>query len=411
MLDDLLRAAEEGDPLVLFEAEDEERPREFLLHHPDAIRHVLQKRSARYVSITPPEPRMGRLSLAMSHGDAWRRRRRLLQPLFQPRRIARWAHHTTSVTARRCERWRAAAERGEALAIDREMIELALETLLATFFGEDASGGELKWRVNEAFECFNARARGEALDEEKLERSLEAMGGFLRDRLARRRAAAPRTDDLLGALLEVRDSQSGAASSDEEIFDELMMMMVMGHMSTAMALTWTCDLWARHPRQAERLAAEVDSRLAGRTPDAKDLDGLAFCGRFLDEALRLYPTGWAFSRRAVEDDEIAGFPIPAGSIVILSPWVTHRRPDLWRDPRRFDPDRFLSPPPPFAYFPFGGGPRNCIGASLAKLGSRLILAQLAQSFRAEPVEETAVEIEPNIALMPRGGLSLVLRLR
>lgn len=415
-LDHLLEAAACGDPLVRMDEEDGA----YLLHHPNAVRQVLQKHHRNYTLITPPKPLLGRLSLAMSHGAAWQQRRRLLQPLFQPRRIAEISHHVTDTTAARCELWRQVAQRGEPLAIDREMIELSLDTLLASLFGEDADDGELKWRVNETFQYFNARARGEPLEEQQLERSLAAMVRFVGQCLAARRTAARRTDaqhrdDLLAGLLHARDGQSGATLEEDEIIDELMMMMVMGHMSSAMALTWTCYMLARNPPAAERLSAEVDDVLGGRRPSARDLEHLPSTCQFLDETLRLYPPGWAFSRQAKADDEIANIKIPAGSTVILSPWVTQRRADQWPAPEVFDPERFtperVAGRHPFAYFPFGGGPRGCIGISLAKIESQLILAQLAQNFRFELTNDKPAELEANIALMPRGGLALALEPR
>jgi cytochrome P450 len=404
-LEHLLEAARHGDPLVRL------ADGSWLAHHPDAVRHVLQRGHRNYALRTPEQPLMGRRSLAMSHDDAWRQRRRLLQPHLGSARPATLGRHVVAAVDRRLDELR---DTGGAVDIEPHMVALALDTLLAALFGDGLQDDGVATQIHRAFDCFNARARGATLDEATLRKALGTLEDFLRTLIAERRGG-PDRDDLLAALLTARDPQSGAALGDDDLLDELMMLLVMGHMSTAMGLTWTCHLLARHPATAARLALEVGTVLDGRPPEAGDLDRLPWLRQVFDEALRLYPPGWAFARYALEDDTFEGFTIPAGTAITLSPWVTQRRADLWPEPERFDPGRFDPGPAgdrhPFAYFPFGAGPRNCVGSTLARVESLLTLARIAQRFRLEPAGDEPVELEPNIALMPRDGLHLVLHRR
>ncbi len=223
----------------------------------------------------------------------------------------------------------------------------------------------------------------------------------------RRRSGEDR-GDLLSMLMAARDADSGETMNDQQLRDEVMTLFVAGHETTANALTWTWYLLAKSPPVARRLRAELDQVLGGRAPTVDDLPKLPYLLQVVQEALRLYPPAWLIGRTPIQDDEIAGYHIPAGSTIMMSQYVTHRHPDFWEQPEGFDPDRFAAHPPP-AYFPFGGGPRVCIGNNFALIEARLVLATVAQRYRVELVPGHPVEPESMITLRPRYGVQVTLR--
>jgi cytochrome P450 len=216
-------------------------------------------------------------------------------------------------------------------------------------------------------------------------------------------------------FLSARDDETGARMTDRQLRDEVMTMLLAGHETTSLALSWTYYLLSQHPDIEQRIADEVDRVIGDGWPTFAHVQRLSLIRQTLDESLRLYPPAWGFSRLAMSDDEIGGYRIPKGSIAFLIPFVVHRRPKLWPDPNRFDPDRFGpeydSARARFAYFPFGGGPRGCIGNQFAMLEAQLVVAAIAQRFRIEVVPGQEIRPEPLITLRPRPGLRAVIRKR
>jgi cytochrome P450 len=188
-------------------------------------------------------------------------------------------------------------------------------------------------------------------------------------------------------------------------------LFVAGHETTAVALAWAWHLLAEHPEAAERIRAEQAGLLGGRAPTTADLPGLPYARMVIDEAMRLYPPAWVTNRQAIGDDEVCGYRIPAGAIVLISPYVMHRHPAYWEQPERFEPERFApersAGRPHYAYFPFGGGPRQCIGKGLALMEAQLILATIAQRFQLRHLPGHAVEPQALVTLRPRGGLPML----
>jgi cytochrome P450 len=237
-------------------------------------------------------------------------------------------------------------------------------------------------------------------------RRLDAIASGLiaerRDRV-RRAPEAPHGDDLLGLLLD-------SDLTDAEVRDELVTMVIAGHETVASSLTWTLYLLARHPQAQARLHAELDDVLAGREPGWDDLARLPWTRAVVDEALRLYPPAWVVTRRAEADDVVDDVALPAGTLVIISPWLLHRRPDVFADPGRFDPARFVGDGarslPRGAYLPFGAGPRLCIGRDFALVESVLMLAALVRDRAVLPVPGRAPRVDASVTLRPRGGLPL-----
>jgi len=216
--------------------------------------------------------------------------------------------------------------------------------------------------------------------------------------------------DLLGMMMSARDPDTGEGMSRRQLRDEVMTFLLAGHDTTAVALAWTWYLLARNPKIAEAARDETLGVLGDRDPTLEDLPRLPLARMVVEEAMRLYPPVWGIARQTIAADRIGGYDIPAGQLVSLSPWVTHRHPDFWEDPERFDPERFRPgrerTRPRFAYFPFSGGPRLCIGEAFALMEAQLIVAMMLQRFRLSLVDERPVVPEPTLTLRLRGGLPM-----
>jgi cytochrome P450 len=230
-----------------------------------------------------------------------------------------------------------------------------------------------------------------------------------------RRRGGTSANDVLDLLLAARDEESGTGMSDQQLKDEVLTLLFAGHDTTAAGLSWAWHLLARHQDVQEALHDEASAHLAGRTPTADDLPHLPLATAVFEESLRLYPPAPGLCREALGPDEIQGYPVPAKAILTPSQWVTHRHPAYWDEPDRFRPERFLpgrAPDrPKFAYFPFGGGPRVCIGNTFALIEGALVLAALAQRFHLRPADDREVEMDTTFVLRPKGAVNLVVRKR
>ncbi len=224
----------------------------------------------------------------------------------------------------------------------------------------------------------------------------------------RRRSGQEGGDDLLSMLMEARDEETGETMSDRQIRDEVTTIYLAGHETTAVTLAWAWYLLSKSPDVARQVREEVSLVLGDRTPGIEDLPNLTYTRMVLDETLRLYPAAWMISRTAVEEDEIGGYRIPAGHTLFLSPYFTHRRTDLWPNPEGFDPERFApengNGRPRFAYYPFGGGPRLCIGNNFALMEATLIVAMVMQRYRLDLMPGQTVKAHPKGTLRPRPGV-------
>src|SRR5262245_6037046 len=371
--------------------------RNVLVTHPDGVRHVLHDNHRNYWKgvVLGRLRRIGGNGLLFSEGDVWRGQRRLMQPAFRPDRVARMAPIVIERTAELLDRWAAYAARGQPIDVGAEMSALALDVVARALFGTDLGAhgerfiGGVRMAmayadhvVNHLFTPplivptpANVRAR----------RALAVVDDVIAEMIRARRRETGDHDDLLATLVRARDADTGAGMADRQLRDECLTLLTAGHETTAVALTWLWHLLAGHPHVERRLHDEVASAFDDRRPGAVDLDGLPFTRQVLEETMRLYPPAWALPRQAYQDDEIGGWPVPAGTPVTLSPYVTHRDPAVWERPEEFDPDRFAAARgperPEYAYVPFGGGPRGCIGRELAMMEARLVVAAIVQRFR------------------------------
>jgi cytochrome P450 len=300
------------------------------------------------------------------------------------------------------------------------MNALALTIVGETLFGQDLAGsaraaGEA---LRVALEVTGRRIMSYAVSpiwlptrrNRGFQRAVGTLDALVYEIIGARRQAADLGQDLLGVLMGARDDETGETMSPRQLRDEVMTFLLAGHETTAVALAWTWYLLASHPVIAEAARAEVLAVLGDREPTVEDLPRMPLSRMAVEEAMRLYPPVWGVGRQSIGPDVIGGYDIPAGSIVNLSQWVTHRHPGYWDEPDRFDPERFRPgrdrSRPRFAYFPFSGGPRLCIGEQFALLEAHLIVAMVLQRYELQLTSDRPVEVEPTLTLRPRGGLPM-----
>lgn len=397
-----------------------------LVLHPDGVRQILQTNAKAYSKQTRGYDKMRLFlgnGLVTSEGDFWRRQRRIAAPAFHRQRIEGFSRSMVRATEDMLQRW--GAQPGGPRDIDREMMTLTMRIASETLLGKDLSGEADLVGDALTFLTINANDRITRLldlplkvptaENRRFLRAVKAVDDILEELVAERRRGAGEHHDLLAMLMEARDEETGERMSDAQLRDEAITIFAAGHETTSNALSWTFLLLARHPEIARRLYAEVDEVLQGRPPTLDDLPAMPFVKRVVQESMRLHPPAWIIGRRAEVDDEVCGFRIAAGTQILVSPWATHRHPDFWEDPEAFDPDRFTPERsegrPPFAYFPFGGGPRVCIGNTFAMMEAQLILAAISRRYRLELSPGAKVEAELGITMRPGPTLPMTLRRR
>jgi cytochrome P450 len=246
-------------------------------------------------------------------------------------------------------------------------------------------------------------------------RAKRVLDGAVMDLIAARRKSPKKPQDLLTMLLSAHDEKTGEGMLPRQLMDEVLTLLTAGHENVGAALSWTWYLLGQHPDVQENVYDEIHGRLQGRNPTMEDLSDLPLVKAVFEEALRLYPPGWGELRETISPDDVNGFAIPGKAIIILCQWVTHRHPDFWDEPERFKPERFLPPASAnrhrFAYFPFGGGPRICIGMQFALIEGPLVLATILQRFRVELVSDRPAVPDATFTLRPKDGLKVLLHPR
>ncbi|HET8662414.1 MAG TPA: cytochrome P450 [Micromonosporaceae bacterium] len=400
-----------------------------LVTHPDHLRHVLQVNNRNYDKQSheyrPLKLAFGE-GLFTSDGDFWRRQRRLMQPAFHRQRISRLGDGIVADVVSRVDTWRPYAERGEALDIAAEMVNLSMnvatKALFSTGLRDDDEvatiSRDLDTMVNYClYRTMSPLApplRVPTRRNRAFNRAVGELDGIIFRILNERRRHGTEANDLLSMLMAARDEETGEGMPDRQMRDEVATLLLGGYETTSNLLSWTWYELSRHPEVEARLHAEVDRVLGGRLPTVADAAQLGYARMVLDETLRLYPVPW-LERRAAKADTVGGYEVPAGSLVYISPYLTHRHPGFWKDPERFDPERFTperqDARPRFAYFPFGGGPRMCIGNGLALLEAQLTLATIAQRYRLRPVPGHPVEAKMQITTAPRYGIRMTIEPR
>ncbi|MCX4247963.1 cytochrome P450 [Paraliomyxa miuraensis] len=402
--------------------------------NPDYAHHVLVGNHRNYVK----SRNYAGLRLVMgdglvtSEGEHWKRQRKLAQPAFHRQRLAALADTMSECVGERLDQWDQRAPAN--VDVHEEMMQLTLRIVGRTLFGTDlgtdlgALGPAVTTCMHKANEYAESLVRiplwvptPSNLRFGRAKRTLDAIvhGIIEQRRTDLSRGEAPR-DDLLGMLMAATDEDAAevARSEDEstgmtnqQLRDEVMTLFLAGHETIATAMSWTWMLLHQHPEVAARVREEATSVLGGRAARFEDLPRLVYTGQVIDEVLRLYPPAWIVERQALAEDRLGPHRIPAGTVVATAPWVFHRHPALWKDPLRFDPDRFAPDAPAslrerhkLAYMPFGAGPRICIGNHFALMEAKIILATVIQRYAVEVFDPESIGFDPAVTLRPRGGM-------
>jgi cytochrome P450 len=392
-----------------------------IVNHPEIVRHVLQSNRV-YTKQTMSYVRLRQLvglGLITSDGDFWLRQRRIAQPAFHKQKIAGFAGIMTRAALAACERWRS----GSTVDICAEMTRVTLSIVCEALLGGDA-GADAE-TVGRAFTELNHILIGRLItplpvpsfiptpENRRFRANLRILDETVYRIIARRRAQpqGQPSGDLLSMLMHARDEESGQAMNDRQLRDEVITILLAGHETTAVTLAWTFYLLSQHPEVEARVRAELAEVLSGRTPELADFERLRYTRMVIEETLRLYPPVWILGRGVASDDQLGGYAVGRGGNVVVSPWAMHRSPSLWEAPLEFRPERFAPERadalPRYAYFPFAGGPRQCIGNSFALLEAVLILAVVLQRHRLALAPGHRVELEPLLTLRPRGALPML----
>jgi cytochrome P450 len=392
----------------------------YLVCHPDLIEEVLVGNSKHFIKhfALRINPMVLGKGLLTSEGDFWLRQRRLIQPVFLPSRIASYAGTMVSSAQRMLATWQA----GEQRDIHEEMMRVTLEIAAKTMF--DAEVGGDSHAIAEAMEVMqlNFLARFNSMVPTPLwiptpgnlraRRAVRQLDAVMYRIIAERRAQKTDRGDLLSLLLRARDESDGAGMTDKQLRDEAMTLFLAGHETTALVLSWTWYLMAQHPDAERTLWAELHTVLGGRTPRVDDWPKLKFTERILLESMRLYPPAYLIGREAIADCVIGGYEVTRGMTILMPNWVVQRDPRFFDEPDAFRPKRWgeerIKSLPKFAYYPFGGGPRICIGNQFAMMEMVLLLATIAQQFCFRMPPGATVTPLPTFTLRPTPGVPGIL---
>lgn len=393
-----------------------------LVNNPAYIKHVLQDSPRNYTKERTPDfmmlkPMLGE-GMLTSEGESWLRQRRMAQPAFHRRRIEAFGDLMVRMTLEMMEEWAAYTIDGRSLEMVDEMTRLTLRIVAKALFGYDVSReadvfGDAVEVLNECMGHFNP------LDPQvriRFRDALITIQTIVQQIILKRRVEPVHDDsDFLGLLLVAQDEETGFRMNDRQVRDQVLTLLLAGHETTAKALSWTFYLLNQHPNVEDKLHRELAQTLDGRPPTVNDLPNLPYTWQIIEESMRLYPPVWIVSRMCIQEDEIAGFRIPRDSLVTMSPYTMHRHPAYWTNAEEFNPDHFLpdrvADRHPFAYFPFSGGPRLCLGKHFASVETHLVLATIAQRYLLRLVPDHPVEPEALVTLRPRFGLPMTIHTR
>jgi cytochrome P450 len=400
--------------------------RGFLITNPADVRHVLQDNARNYHK----SPLYAKLRMSLGNGlltsedEFWLRQRRIAQPAFHRQRIAALASVMADAARDTAAQWQSIASRGEPADVGEEMMRLTRTVVLRALLGADlgpfAANVDHAWtiinqHIGESFWSLGFADRLPTSKYRRFQAARAVLRGAVDHVISQRRRSPSDSADLLSMLLTARDEETGEAMTDEQLRVEVTTFLLAGQETTSLALTWTWYLLSQHAGPLRRLEEEIDTVLGGRPPEYADLANLPYTRMVIDEAMRLYPPAWGFSRQALADDELGGYRLPRGWLAFVVPYVLHRLPAFWQDAETFDPDRFApersADRPKFVYVPFGAGPRQCIGNQFALIEAQLIVATLAQGYRLHLLPKHRVEPWPLITLRPRFGMPMLIERR
>lgn len=381
-----------------------------LINNPDAVKAILVKNHENYKK-GPGFERVKMLlgnGIIVSDGAFWRRQRRMIQPAFSRKCIDGLAVKMQKANQDWLVRWQEKAEKNELLDVSSETSELSLEIILRCLFSDDMD----KLIAQEGKNPFEILTYDLARDIQFVMK-FRALKSLVQQFIDERRESSKRYDDFLEAFMEAVDKETNEGMTDKEIIDEVMTMIIAGHETGATTLNWAWYLLSQNPVEEQKLHEEVDSNIAGDIPTFEEVGDLPFSRQVIEEALRLYPPVWLYSRTAIADDNVCGYDVPAGTNIFFAPYYLHRHPDYWDTPEAFKPDRFLPEAVKkrhkFAFIPFSAGPRRCIGDYFSIVEMQIHLATMAQKFKLEYVaDEKGVELDPQVNLRSKNSIMMKL---
>lgn len=358
--------------------------------------------------------------LLTSEGDFWRKQRGLLQPAFRTQNLRSYADVMVRHASERVSTW----EDDERIDLFDEMLEITLRVVAECLFGLDIleHSATVKHATTTFMDRFEAMLRAPlpvpltvpTPANRRMARSLRALDDVVYTCIEQRKSHPGDGDDLLTQLVAVRDEDDRALST-KQLRDEMVTLLLAGFETTAVALTFSLWLVATHPETEQMLVTELDEVLEDTLPDGRDQVELRYTHQVVQEAMRLYPPAWGIAREARTDLHVGDYPVPRGTQLFFTQWVTHRDPRFWEDPERFDPDRFEDGAganrPKYAYYPFGGGLRTCIGKHFARLETAMVLATVMQSVHLEMDDPEAPDLQPAVSLRPRSPIRPTVRFR
>lgn len=392
----------------------------YFVNDPEMIRDVLVVNAHRFKKGRALQRARNLLGngLLTNEGQSHLRQRRMIQPAFHRTRIADYARSMVEFAEKMSLTWRD----GDVRDIDREMMHLTLQIVAKTLFSAvvDNEADKIGRSMSDLVALFNYLLLpfSEWLQKLPLPQSRrfanarDTLNSVIYGIINERRASGEDRGDLLSMLLQAQDESDGSVMDDEQVRDEVMTLFLAGHETTANALTWTWYLLSQNPEKAALLHAELDDVLNGRTPELDDIPRLKITEAIVAESMRLYPPAWAIGRLSVENHELGAYSLATGSLILFSPFVTHRDPRFWTEAENFQPERWLDQgvkeaTQKYTYFPFGGGVRRCIGESFAWTEGILLLATLAQKWKLQLVPEQKIGVSAMITLRPKYGIRMV----
>ncbi|HEY8186582.1 MAG TPA: cytochrome P450 [Pyrinomonadaceae bacterium] len=396
----------------------------YFLYHPDDIEYVVSTNAKNFIKSRNQRSalfqRLVGNGLLTSEGEAWKRQRRLAQPAFHRHRINAYAETMVDYAQRTISTW----QDGEVRDIHRYMMRLTLEIVVKTLFNADVSGdadkvGHVLARITKPFAAqatvkWILDNRLPTLTHRRFNRDAREIDSIVYRIINERRSSGQDEGDLLSMLLKAHDEEGGDRN-DKQLRDEVMTIFLAGHETSALTLSWAWYLMAQNPEIERKFHAELANVLGGRVPTMEDLPRLPYTEMIAKESLRLYPPAYALGREAVKECEIGGYRVPAGAQVFMFQWATQRDRRFFAHPEEFQPERwteeFSNSLPKYAYFPFGGGPRLCIGNYFAMMEIMLLLATIGQRFRFSLVLDHPVRLVPAMSLRPAGGIRVVVEKR
>lgn len=390
--------------------------------NPDHVKYILQENNRNYIKSFGYEILKVFLGngLLTSEGDFWRKQRRLAQPAFHREKLAAITAQMAASTEKLVQKWKNKYKENEVINIADEMNEVTLDIVAEALFGVNVLG-HLE-EIRDAISVSNHFAMNRIKravrvplwvpipENISFNSASKKLDKIIYGIIESRRKEIDKHHDLLSMLMAAKDEETGETMSDLQLRDEVMTIFIAGHETTAIALSWLWYLLSQNPEAEEKLKAELKTVLNGKTPSFEDLPKLKYTKQVVEETLRLYPPAWIVGRRPIENNEIDGFLLPKGINVLMVTYLIHRHPYYWESPDKFDPERF-SPERAasihkYSYFPFGGGPRLCIGNNFAMMEAQLVVATILQHFHFTLAQKSAPQLEPLITLRPLGGIKM-----